>query len=62
MITGTITPDREAVVVLRILDGNSQEQPLDTVVDTGFDGYLTLPPDLTLEIVDGGPVTIEPLP
>jgi clan AA aspartic protease len=41
-----VSPDREAVLRL-ILPGSAGEQVETTaVVDTGFDGWLTLPPDV----------------
>jgi clan AA aspartic protease len=45
VITGTVTTDWEAAVSLEVLDQKSQTQPVDTVIDTGFNGYLTLPPE-----------------
>jgi len=43
MITGRITAQREAVVRLVILDMVHQPHDVDTVIDTGFNGFLTLP-------------------
>lgn len=48
MITGAVTPAREAVLRLTIYDANGQAYEMDTVVDTGFTGWLTLSPDLLL--------------
>ena len=45
MMTGTVNSHREAVLRLTIRDANGRDQQRDTVVDTGFDGWLTLPPD-----------------
>jgi clan AA aspartic protease len=45
MITGTVTADREAVIRLAVRDVNGQEYERDALVDTGFDGWLSLPPD-----------------
>ena len=44
MITGTVTAAREAVLRLSVYDAVSQLHETDAVVDTGFDGWLTLPP------------------
>jgi clan AA aspartic protease len=123
VITGVITPAREAVIRLRVFGAGRRAQEIDAVIDTGFDDALTLPRQVitslrlplagpaqamladgsvvrlnyyratvrwegtprrimvldaaggplvgmsllygsrvTLEVVDGGPVTIEPLP
>lgn len=43
MITGTVNAYLEAIVELPVYDGQGQTQSIDTVVDTGFDGELTLP-------------------
>jgi clan AA aspartic protease len=46
MINGTVSADLEAIVPLIVLGASGQQQPVDTVLDTGFTGYLTLPPGL----------------
>jgi len=46
MITGIVTVDREAVINLTGRDPNGQEQKIEVVIDTGFNGSLTLPPAL----------------
>jgi clan AA aspartic protease len=43
MITGVVNADREAIIRLKIKGTNGQEQEIDAVVDTGFNGFLTLP-------------------
>ena len=43
MIIGHVTAQREAVVRLVILDMAQQPHDVDTVIDTGFNGFLTLP-------------------
>jgi clan AA aspartic protease len=43
---GTVTADREAVVRLTIRGPGGTEIEIKTIVDTGFNGYLTLPPSL----------------
>lgn len=45
MITGIVNADREAILRLIVRDSNGQEHERDAVVDTGFDGWLSLPPD-----------------
>lgn len=46
MIVGVINASREATVPLqlRALDGHYEERTV--IIDTGFSGYLTLPPDV----------------
>jgi len=46
MITGTVNAHREAVLRLAVFDAGSNQVPSDSVVDTGFDGWITLPPAL----------------
>ncbi len=46
MITGIVTVAREAVISLTVRGPTGQEQELEAVIDTGFDGSLTLPPAL----------------
>lgn len=43
MIRGTVTEQREAVVVVEVEDATGALHPVSVVVDTGFDGSLTLP-------------------
>ena len=45
MISGTVTAAREAVLVISAYDANGQVQYIVSIVDTGFTGWLTLPPD-----------------
>ena len=43
MIIGRVTAQREAIVGLAVLDTAQQPHDVDTVIDTGFNGFLTLP-------------------
>lgn len=43
MIRGRVDFTLEAVVVVPAMDGNGQFRPVEFVIDTGFDGYLSLP-------------------
>ena len=46
MITGQVTVNREAVIELEIVSSNKIKEEVEAVIDTGFNGYLTLPNDL----------------
>jgi clan AA aspartic protease len=50
MITGRVTPYREAVVRLSLRSPQGREQEIEAVIDTGFNGDLTLPPDLIAKL------------
>ena len=45
MIVGKITNNQEAIIELEVVGLNRRER-VEVVIDTGFDGYLTLPSDL----------------
>lgn len=46
MITGYVSDNREAVIALEVFDGQGHVHEIEAVIDTGFTGYLTLPPML----------------
>jgi clan AA aspartic protease len=46
MMTGIVTARREAILRLTLHDANGQEHACDSVVDTGYNGTLTLPPSV----------------
>lgn len=46
MIIGAVNAYREAIIRLQIYDAPGQPQEMKVVVDTGFNGALTLPPDV----------------
>jgi len=46
MITGVVTASCQAIIRLTVRGPEGQEQAIDAVIDTGFDGILTLPPSL----------------
>jgi len=43
MITGIVTSSLEAKIRVHILDGDSQSQAIDGLIDTGFAGFMSLP-------------------
>ena len=58
MIEGFVNANLEAVVTISLLGPTGQTREVAAVVDTGFNGYLTLPPmlvaDLGLPVVGDG--------
>lgn len=43
MMTGRVTAQGTAVVAVSLFDLNQDPRPVDAVIDTGFNGFLTLP-------------------
>ena len=58
MIEGTVNAHLEAVITLSLQGSSGQALEVNAVVDTGFNGYLILPPmlvaDLALPVVGDG--------
>ena len=50
MIEGNVNAHLEAIVTLPLLGPAGQAREIDAVVDTGFNGYLILPPMLVAEL------------
>ncbi len=50
MVTGTVNAFREAVLRLTVRGPGGDERIVEAVVDTGYDGSLTLPPHLVAEL------------
>jgi len=46
MITGIVTFNREAVIRVLVRGSRGQEVQVEAVIDTGFNGFLTLPVSL----------------
>jgi clan AA aspartic protease len=49
MITG-IVHDLESIIPLLVCDSNEKIYTQDAIIDTGFDGWLSLPPDLIKQL------------
>ena len=50
MIEGVVNANMEAVVTLTLRGETGQEREIEAVIDTGFNGFLTLPPTLAVEL------------
>ena len=50
MISGRLTEDRLPLVTLNLIDHNEVVHPVTFLVDTGYDGWLVLPPDIVREL------------
>jgi clan AA aspartic protease len=46
MISGHVNPDLEAVLSLTVHGAGGQQQTVEVIIDTGFNGSLTLPSPL----------------
>ncbi len=50
MIQGVVNAAYEAVVTLHLLDSEGRTRDIEAVIDTGYSGFLTLPPGLVDEL------------
>jgi clan AA aspartic protease len=50
MIIGIVNADFEPIIPLSICGSNGKVYPQEAIVDTGFNGWLSLPPDLIAEL------------
>ena len=50
MIQGVVNSAYEAIVTLPLQDPEGQIRDIEAVVDTGYSGFLTLPPGLVAEL------------
>jgi clan AA aspartic protease len=46
MMTGTVNADLDPLLRLTVRDAGGQSHDVEAVIDTGFNGFLTLPPAL----------------
>jgi clan AA aspartic protease len=46
MITGVVNANREATIRLLVRGPQGYQQEIEAIIDTGFTGFLTLPPPL----------------
>ena len=50
MISGTVNARHEAVVPLVVCNAAGEQRRIEAILDTGFTGSLTLPPELIAEL------------
>jgi clan AA aspartic protease len=50
MLTGHVTAEKEAVVRIELLGPEGQIAPVEAAIDTGYDGFLTLPASLIRDL------------
>ena len=50
MITGTVNAHREPIIRISVLDIHRQLHERDAILDTGFNGWLTLPPEFVASL------------
>ena len=46
MITGVVNAHREATICLLLQAADGRDQEIEAILDTGFNGSLTLPPSV----------------
>ncbi|MEY2978965.1 MAG: hypothetical protein RLZZ435_3104 [Cyanobacteriota bacterium] len=50
MITGIVNADFEPIIPLLVCGSDGKIDTQDAIVDTGFNGWLSLPPDLITQL------------
>ncbi|MBI4850810.1 MAG: clan AA aspartic protease [Acidobacteria bacterium] len=54
MMQGIVNSNLSAVIEIRLQDKNGQEQIIEATIDTGFNGYLTLPSNIIENLASVG--------
>jgi clan AA aspartic protease len=50
MISGVVTDNRQAVIHLTVRGPAGKEQEIEAIIDTGFDGSLSLPSSIVVQL------------
>jgi predicted aspartyl protease len=50
MITGIVNEEFEPIISISLYDSDGNVYTQDAIVDTGFNGWLSLPPDLISQL------------
>ncbi|UKO96198.1 clan AA aspartic protease [Nostoc sp. UHCC 0870] len=50
MIAGTVNVDFEAIITISLCSSSGTVYTQDAIIDTGFNGWLSLPPDLIAKL------------
>ena len=50
MLTGRVTREKEALLSIEVLGPAGKGVLVEAMIDTGYNGYLTLPPSLVAEL------------
>jgi clan AA aspartic protease len=50
VITGIVTADREAIINWIVYGDAGRKRTIEAVIDTGYDGWLTLPPAMISQL------------
>ena len=51
MLSGTVTSNKEAAIRVWLSGPNGQPETVDAIIDTGFNGFLTLPKQLITSLM-----------